>query len=89
MIRNLLKQAIKSRNEIQKNSLRSVLAAVERRNIAKPNSVSTDEDLMKVVKSLHNKRLKTMKELEKRPDLQEIEKNEADFLTKLHAELEK
>lgn len=81
-VRQMLKQAMRDQQALQKQTYRAVIAAVKNANIAKPGSVVSDVSLASVVVSLRKKRLDAAAEYMKgnRADLADVEKQEAGVL---------
>lgn len=84
-IRELLKDAMRAKNEVKVNTLRNILSATTNELVAKgktPQDVPSDEDVLTVIKKLVKQRKDSIEQFEKggRRDLAEKEKHELSIL---------
>lgn len=89
LVRQMLKDAMRAKQPLQKQTYRAVLAATQNANIAKPNSVNSDVAVGSIVLSLYKKRIESASEYikGKREDLAENEKKEASVLQEVLSKL--
>lgn len=90
IVRNLLKNAMKSGNSMEKNVFRSVMDAVKTADISKPGSITNDIQFAGVLQSLIKKRLQSVDQYVsgKRQDLADAEKKEIEVLKQLVEKLD-
>lgn len=88
-VRNSLKAAMRSGDNVSKTTIRAVMAAVKNANIDKPDSISTDLGLHSLLSSLISKRENSIAEYVKgnREDLAEGERAEIKVLQALQSKI--
>lgn len=90
VVRQELKQAMKSGDSVGKDAIRAVMSAVKNANIDKPDSINSDIKFHGLVSSLIGKRNKAIAEYTSgnRPDLVEKEQALVNVLEKILAHVE-